>query len=137
MSLLFIKVLSIGLLNIYKQSCYIEISCFNIIKQEIIEENIMGEKKENWKEFGKDTGKAFKSFGKAIGKTAQVAFTDKDNTIEENGKSELGNAWTETGKGFSKSGKDFGKAMARTFKPVEKEDEKKEETEVADEVVDN
>ena len=135
MSLLFIKVLSIGLLNIYKQSCYIEISCFNIIKQEIIEENIMGEKKENWKEFGKDTGKAFKSFGKAIGKTAQVAFTDKDNTIEENGKSELGNAWTETGKGFSKSGKDFGKAMSRTFKPVEKEGET--ETEVADEVVDN
>ena len=96
----------------------------------------MGEKKENWKTFGKDTGKAFKSFGKAIGKTAKVAFTDKDNTIEENGKSELGNAWTETGKGFGESGKAFGKAISRTFKPVEPEKEKKEENvEVADEVV--
>ena len=99
----------------------------------------MGEKKENWKTFGKDTGKAFKSFGKAIGKTAQVAFTDKDNTIEENGKSELGNTWTETGKGFGESGKAFGKAISRTFKPIEKDGEKKEETEteVADEVVDD
>ena len=97
----------------------------------------MSEKKENWKQFGKNTGGAFKSFGKAIGKTAQVAFTDKDNTIEENGKSELGNAWTETGKGFGESGKAFGKAISRTFKPVEKEGEKKEENaEVADEVVD-
>lgn len=99
----------------------------------------MSEKKENWKKFGKDTGGAFKSFGKAIGKTAQVAFTDKDNTIEENGKSELGNAWTETGKGFEESGKSLGKAISRTFKPVEKDGEKKEEneTEVADEVVDD
>ena len=92
----------------------------------------MSEKKENWKKFGKDTGGAFKSFGKAIGKTAQVAFTDKDNTIEENGKSELGNAWTETGKGFEESGK----AITRTFKPVEKE-KKEENVEVADEVVDD
>ena len=84
-----------------------------------------------------ETGGAFKSFGKAIGKTAQVAFTDKDNTIEENGKSELGNAWTETGKGFEESGKSLGKAISRTFKPVEKEGDKKEENvEVADEVVD-
>ena len=96
----------------------------------------MGEKKENWKTFGKDTGKAFKSFGKAIGKTAQVAFTDKDNTIEENGKSELGNAWTETGKGFEESGKSLGKAITRTFKPVEKE-KKEENVEVANEVVDD
>ena len=96
----------------------------------------MSEKKDNWKQFGKNTGGAFKSFGKAIGKTAQVAFTDKDNTIEENGKSELGNAWTETGKGFEESGKSLGKAISRTFKPVEKEGDKKEENvEVADEVV--
>lgn len=100
----------------------------------------MSEKKENWKKFGKDTGGAFKSFGKAVGKTAQVAFTDKDNEIEENGKSELSNAWAETGKGFEESGKSFGKAISRTFKPVEKDkkDEKKEEaSEVTDEVVDD
>jgi len=97
----------------------------------------MSEKKENWKQFGKNTGGAFKSFGKAIGKTAQVAFTDKDNTIEENGKSELGNAWAETGKGFGESGKSLGKAISRTFKPVEAQTEDKtdENVEVADEVV--
>ena len=69
-----------------------------------------------WKTFGKDTGKAFSNFGKSIGKTAKVAFTDEENKIEENGHTQLSNSWRETGKSFGTAGKDLGRAIKGTGK---------------------
>lgn len=75
----------------------------------------MGQKKENWKTFGKNTGNAFANFGKAMATTAKVVFCDEDNSKEENGHTKLGNAWANTGKGFGKAGKSLGKATVETF----------------------
>jgi len=82
--------------------------------------------KDKWKNFGKNTGKAFSNFGKAIAKTAKVAFTDETNDIEENGHSELGNAWRETGKSFGQAGKSLGKAAEGTVDKIIDEEEKEE-----------
>ena len=79
--------------------------------------------KDKWKKFGKNTGSAFSNFGKAIAKTAKVAFTDDENCLEENGHSELGNAWRETGKSFGEAGKSLGKAAQGTAQKVVGEDE--------------
>ena len=95
---------------------------------------IMSEKKDNWKAFGKNTGKAFANFGKAIADTAKVVVGNDENKKEENGKTKLSNDWAKTGKGFGEAGKSLGTAIAETFKDDEK---KQEETEVADEVVDD
>lgn len=88
-------------------------------------------RKEKWKNFGKSTGQAFKNFGKAVAKTAQIALGDEQNTVEENGQSKLRNAWATTGKGFGNAGKNLGKAAAGTIKP---NDEKEEATE--EEIID-
>ena len=97
--------------------------------------------KDKWKKAGKDTGKAFGSFGKAMGKTAKVVFADDENKKEENGHTELSNAWRETGKGFGQAGKSLGKAAQGTGQKildVEKEDPvaEAETVEEASEVVD-
>jgi hypothetical protein len=88
--------------------------------------------KDEWKSTGKNTGKAFANFGKALGKTMKTVFTDDENMIEANGHTEVSNAWRETGKAFGSAGKSFGKAMGDTFtgcdeEPKEKAKEKPEE----------
>ncbi len=80
--------------------------------------------KDKWKETGKNTGKAFGNLGKAIGKTAKVAFTDDPNKVEENGNTELGNAWRDTGKAFGDAGESFGNAAEGTFDKVVGKEEK-------------
>ena len=89
--------------------------------------------KDEWKSTGKNTGKAFANFGKALGKTMKTVFTDDENMIESNGHTEVSNAWRETGKAFGSAGKSFGKAMGDTFtgsdedKPKDKPEEKAKE----------
>lgn len=88
--------------------------------------------KDEWKSTGKNTGKAFANFGKALGKTMKSIFTDDENMIESNGHTEVSNAWRDTGKAFGNAGKSFGKAMGDTFtgadeEPKEKAEEKSEE----------
>ena len=85
--------------------------------------------KQKWKETGKNTGKAFSNFGKALGKTFKVAFTDDPNCIEANGHTETSNAWRETGKSFGEAGKSFGKAMEGTADKVVGNEEKEENKE--------
>lgn len=88
--------------------------------------------KDEWKSTGKNTGRAFANFGKALGKTMKSIFTDDENMIESNGHTEVSNAWRDTGKAFGNAGKSFGKAMGDTFtgadeEPKEKAEEKSEE----------
>lgn len=88
--------------------------------------------KDEWKSTGKNTGRAFANFGKALGKTMKSIFTDDENMIESNGHTEVSNAWRDTGKAFGSAGKSFGKAMGDTFtgadeEPKEKAEEKPEE----------
>ena len=89
--------------------------------------------KDEWKNTGKNTGRAFANFGKALGKTMKTVFTDDENMIESNGHTEVSNAWRETGKAFGSAGKSFGKAVGDTFtgcdeeKPKEKPEERQEE----------
>ena len=78
--------------------------------------------REKWKDTGKNTGKAFANFGKALGKTMKTVFTDDENMIEANGHTEVSNAWRETGKSFGKVGKSLGKAMEGTADKVVGED---------------
>ncbi len=85
-------------------------------------------RKESWKTFGKNTGNAFKNFGKAMATTMKVAFTDEKNDVEENGQSKLRNAWSKTGKGFGEAGKSLGGAAKTTVKG----DKEKEDKEVID-----
>lgn len=67
--------------------------------------------KEAWKKTGKNTGKAFKNLGEAIGTTAKVAVGNEDNYNGENQKTKTGEAWTEVGHGFAEAGKSLGKAF--------------------------
>ena len=80
--------------------------------------------KDKWKTMGKNTGKAFTNFGKALGKTMSTTFTDDENMIESNGHTEVSNAWRETGKSFGEAGKSFGKAMGGTADKVVGKEEK-------------
>ena len=91
-------------------------------------------RKEKWKSFGKNTGNAFKNFGKAIAETAKVAVGKDDNDVEENGKTKLRNAWSKTGKGFGEAGTSLGKAATVTVKGDE--DDKKVAKPNEDEVID-
>lgn len=68
--------------------------------------------KNNFKEMGKNIGKAFKNFGVAVGTTAKVAFTDETNSNGEGKKTKTGEAWSNVGKSFSKAGKSVGKAFS-------------------------
>ena len=79
--------------------------------------------KDEWKSTGKNTGKAFANFGKALGKTMKTVFTDDENMIEANGHTEVSNAWREMGKSFGEAGKSFGQAMAGTADKVVNEEE--------------
>ena len=88
--------------------------------------------KDEWKSTGKNTGKAFANFGKALGKTKKTVFTDDENMIESNGHTEVSNAWRDTGKAFGSAGKSFGKAMGDTFTGCD-EEPKKESEEKAEE----
>lgn len=80
-------------------------------------------RKESWKTFGKNTGNAFKNFGKAMATTMKVAFSDEKNDVEENGQSKLRNAWSKTGKGFGEAGKSLGGAAKTTVTGDKKEGE--------------
>ncbi len=87
--------------------------------------------KESWKKFGKNTGKAFTNFGKAMGTTAKIVFTNEKNDVDENGESKLKKAWKNTGKGFGDAGKSLGKASSSTAKKVfkgESQEEVKDKT---------
>ena len=88
--------------------------------------------KDEWKSTGKNTGKAFANFGKALGKTMKSIFSDDENMIESNGHTEVSNAWRDTGKAFGSAGKSFGKAMGDTFTGSD-EEPKKESEEKAEE----
>lgn len=79
--------------------------------------------KDKWKLTGKNTGRAFANFGKALGKTMKTVFTDDENMIEANGHTEVSNAWREMGKSFGEAGKSFGQAMAGTADKVVNEEE--------------
>ena len=79
--------------------------------------------KDKWKLTGKNTGRAFANFGKALGKTMKTVFTDDENMIEANGHTEVSNAWREMGKSFGEAGKSFGQAMAGTADKVVSEEE--------------
>ena len=93
--------------------------------------------KDKWKKFGKNTGKAFTNFGKAVGETAKIAFTDEENSIEENGHRKLSNSWKETGKSFGEAGKALGKAAASTGKKIIGENDTDDEVKVnSDDVID-
>lgn len=94
--------------------------------------------KENWKKFGKKTGKAFANFGRSLKTTARVVLGE-ESRVNEEGKSTLKTTWTETGKGFGESGKSLGEAAKATIqKPFEeKESPKQPEGDIIDvEVVD-
>lgn len=79
--------------------------------------------KDKWKLTGKNTGRAFANFGKALGKTMKTVFTDDEDMIEANGHTEVSNAWREMGKSFGEAGKSFGQAMAGTADKVVNEEE--------------
>ena len=79
--------------------------------------------KDKWKLTGKNTGRAFANFGKALGKTMKTVFTDDEKMIEANGHTEVSNAWREMGKSFGEAGKSFGQAMAGTADKVVNEEE--------------
>ena len=79
--------------------------------------------KDKWKLTGKNTGRAFANFGKALGKTMKTVFTDDENMIEANGHTEVSNAWREMGKSFGEAGKSFGQAVAGTADKVVNEEE--------------
>ena len=79
--------------------------------------------KDKWKLTGKNTGRAFANFGKALGKTMKTVFTDDENMIEANGHTEVSNAWREMGKSFGEAGKSSGQAMAGTADKVVNEEE--------------
>lgn len=76
-------------------------------------------RKEKWKKFGKNTGKAFLNFGKAMGETVKIVAGKDNNDVEPNGKTKLRNAWTDTGKGFGAAGSSLGKAFKETVNPEE------------------
>lgn len=93
--------------------------------------------RDKWKESGKNIGKAFSNFGKAVATTAKVAVGKEDNTVNEDGKSKLRESWSKTGHGFGDAGKSLGKAAKGTVDKVageEKEEKvhKPDESEVRD-----
>ena len=78
--------------------------------------------RDKWKLAGKDAGKAFANFGKALGKTMKTTFTSDENMIEANGHTEVSNRWRETGKAFGEAGKAFGDALEGTGDKVFNDD---------------
>ena len=95
--------------------------------------------KDKWKDFGKNTGKAFSNFGHAVGKTAKAVVNGDQAEKDEEGHNNIGNAWKETGKSFGTAGKSLGKAAAGTGKKVIGKDDEETSKPVDDasEVVDD
>ena len=89
-------------------------------------------RKEKWKSFGKNTGNAFKNFGKAIATTAKVAVGKEENEVGEDGKTKLRSAWSKTGKGFGEAGSSLGTAAKTTVKGDSEDKEPSKEGEVID-----
>lgn len=83
--------------------------------------------KENFKQTGKNIGKAFANFGKAMGTTMKVAFGGEDNSNGEGKKTKTGEAWTNVGHGFADAGKQIGKTAADLVNGPEDEEEKSEQ----------
>ena len=93
--------------------------------------------KDKWKSFGKNTGRAFASFGKAMATTAKVV-VGKEERVDEEGNSNLKKSWSETGKGFGKAGASLGQAASATAKKVvDEEDDKPEGDIIEAEVVES
>lgn len=86
----------------------------------------MANNKENFKETGKDIGHAFKNFGKAMGTTMKVAFTDESNSNGEGKKTKTGEAWTEVGHGFRDLGKQIGKTAKELVDSVDEKENKQD-----------
>lgn len=84
--------------------------------------------KDKWKAFGKNTGQAFKNFGKSVATTARVVIGEEER-VNQDGKSTLKESWATTGKGFGKAGTSLGKAAQSTAEKVVGEEEEKEEKE--------
>lgn len=95
--------------------------------------------KDKWKDFGKNTGKAFSNFGKSIGHTAKAVVNGDQAEQDEEGHNKLGNEWKETGKSFGTAGKSLGKAASGTGKRIigKDDDEKTQPVDDASEVVDD
>ena len=73
-----------------------------------------------------DIGHAFKNFGKAMGTTMKVAFTDESNSNGEGKKTKTGEAWTEVGHGFRDLGKQIGKTAKELVDSVDEKENKKD-----------
>ena len=86
----------------------------------------MASNKENFKETGKDIGKAFKNFGKAMGTTMKVAFGNEDNSNGEGKKTKTGEAWTEVGHGFAEAGKQIGRTAKGIIDNIDEKEKEKE-----------
>ena len=82
--------------------------------------------KENFKKTGKNIGKAFANFGKAMSTTMKVAFGGEDNSNGEGKKTKTGEAWTNVGHGFADAGKQIGKTAADLVNGPIDEEEKSE-----------
>ena len=82
--------------------------------------------KDKWKNAGKSIGGAFTNFGRAMGDTAKVAFTDEEK--------DLGESWKKTGQGFAEAGENLGDAAEESADKVVNsfKDDKKEETQKKD-----
>ena len=90
-------------------------------------------RKEKWKSFGINTGNAFKNFGQAVVKTANIAVGNEKNDVEDNGKTKIRNTWTKTGKGFGEAGTSLGKAITTTVKGEEEAPKQEVQEEVKEE----
>ena len=95
--------------------------------------------KNKWKDFGKNTGKAFTNFGKTVGKSARVVFAGEANEVEDNGSTEIANGWKETGRSFGRAGKSLGKAAQGTGRKIlgveQNDDEKDVQVEKPEEII--
>ena len=91
-----------------------------------LEAILMSNNKENFKDTGKGFGRAFKNFGKAMGTTMKVAFTDESNSNGEGKKTKTGEAWTEVGHGFRDLGKQIGKTAKELVDSVDEKENKKD-----------
>ena len=85
--------------------------------------------KEDWKKAGKSIGQAFKNFGKAMGTTAKVVFTEEENSNGEGERTKTGEAWSKVGHGFKDAGINLGSAAKSTIDEVDEKEKAKEEAE--------
>ena len=79
--------------------------------------------KDDWKEFGGDTGKAFKGLGKALVKSVKRGFNKASGDDPKPGEEEpdLRKDWSGVGHSFGDAGKAIGKAFSSTAKKVVKD----------------